>query len=109
MHIDNFIRYEVAEIYFDNQDWPGNNIKFWKPKTGGKWRWILYDTDFGFGLFNSGAYQNNTLAFATNPNGPGWPNPPWSTLFLRKLLINNSFRYEFINCFADYANTIFSS
>ena len=105
--IQNFIRYEVSQIYFDNQDWPGNNIKFWKPKTGGKWRWILYDTDFGFGLFNSGAYQNNTLAFATNPNGPGWPNPPWSTLFLRKLLINNSFRYEFINCFADYANTIF--
>ncbi|NQV14185.1 CotH kinase family protein, partial [bacterium] len=79
--IDNFIDYQFSQIYFDNQDWPGNNIKFWKAhEPGGKWRWILYDTDFGFGIWNPNAYQNNTLEFATDPSGPGWPNPPWSTL-----------------------------
>ena len=31
----------------DNRDYPGNNIKYWKV-PGKKWRWILYDTDFGF-------------------------------------------------------------
>ena len=46
--IDNFIMYNVAQIYMDNQDWPGNNNKFWKSPEN-KWRWILYDTDFGFG------------------------------------------------------------
>ena len=109
MQIDNFIKYQIAEIYIDNQDWPGNNIKFWKTKSNGKWRWIFYDTDFGFGIWNSGAYQNNTLSFALEPNGPSWPNPPWSTLILRKLLENASFKNDFINCFADYSNTIFSS
>lgn len=109
MQVDNFIKYQVTEIYIDNQDWPGNNIKFWKTKSNSKWRWILYDTDFGFGIWNSYAYQNNTLTFALEPNGPSWPNPSWSTLMLRKLLENISFKNDFINCFADYSNTIFNA
>ena len=28
--------YNVAQIYMDNQDWPGNNNKFWKsPEING--------------------------------------------------------------------------
>lgn len=108
MEIDNFIRYQISEIYFANTDWPGNNIKYWKTKSNGKWRWLLYDTDFGFGFLDPNSYQHNTLQFALAANGPGWPNPPWSTLMLRKLVVNNSFRYEFINGFADFSNTIFN-
>jgi hypothetical protein len=107
MDVNNFIKYFVSEIYFDNQDWPGSNIKYWKKTTNGKWRWILFDTDFGYGIWDANAYQNNTLQFALEPNGPGWPNPPWSTLFLRKLLENNSFKNDFINYFADLSNTNF--
>ena len=106
--INNFIDYSLCEIYFDNTDWPGNNIKFWRSTSEeSKWRWILFDTDFGFALYNHSAYQNNTLAFATEPNGPDWPNPPWATLLLRKLLENDEFKFEFINRFADLSNTIF--
>ncbi len=110
MDIENFIDYELSEIYFDNRDWPGNNVKFWRPQTEeGKWRWIMYDTDFGFGLYNSTAYHLNTLDFATVTNGPNWPNPPWSTLILRKLLENEKFKIDFINRFADMMNTTFLS
>jgi hypothetical protein len=109
MEVDNFINYFVSQIYFDNQDWPGSNIKYWQKHNNGKWRWIMFDTDFGFGIWDPNAYQNNTLQFALEPNGPGWPNPPWSTLFLRKLLLNESFKNDFINCFADLSNTIFKS
>ncbi len=109
MDIDNFIDYMVTEIYLDNRDWPGNNIKYWRPKTeNGKWRWLLYDTDFGFGIYDGYSAGYNTLEFALEPNGPSWPNPPWSTLFLRKLVQNDEFRAAFINRFADYFNTIFS-
>ncbi|MFH1197108.1 MAG: CotH kinase family protein [bacterium] len=108
--IENFIDYHVAQIYFDNTDWPGNNIKIWRSTNpGGKWRWIMFDTDFGFGLYDVNGYKHNTLAFATQANGPGWPNPPWSTLFLRKLLQNQLFKNEFINRFCDFANTRFLS
>ncbi len=104
--IDNFILYQVAQIYFDNTDWPGNNIKFWKPE-GGKWRWILFDTDFGFGPWNQWAYLNNTLDFALDSSGPGWPNPPWSTLLFRRLMDNQEFERRFINRFADEMNSRF--
>jgi hypothetical protein len=108
MNIENFIRYQVSQIYFDNTDWPGNNIKYWRPRLqNGRWRWIMYDTDFGFGLYNTMGYSNNTLAFATAPNGPPWPNPPWSTFMLRKLLENSNFTIDFINRFADFLNYYF--
>ncbi|RMG31428.1 MAG: T9SS C-terminal target domain-containing protein, partial [Bacteroidetes bacterium] len=104
--IDNYIMYQLAQVYFDNTDWPGNNIKFWKA-DGGKWRWILFDTDFGFGIWDNSKFLNNTLAFALEANGEGWPNPPWSTLLFRKLMENENFRHKFVNQFADELNTRF--
>lgn len=108
MEVDNFMNYQIAQIYFDNQD-AGGNIKFWRPQTPtGRWRWILYDTDWGFGLHSSRAYKNNSLEFHTEPDGPSWPNPPWSTFILRQLLENTTFEKQFINRFADHLNTSFA-
>jgi len=105
--LKNYAMYQVAQIYLDNTDWPGNNIKYWTHPEG-KWRWILYDTDFGFSVwFRGQTYENNTLSFALEPNGPGWPNPSWSTLLFRKLLTNTSFKHQFINRYADELNTRF--
>jgi hypothetical protein len=107
--LKNYILYQATNIFINNTDWPGNNIKFWKhPDT--KWRWIMYDTDFGFGpWWNLSNFSENTLEFALNPNGPGWPNPPWSTLLFRKLTTNINFRNQFINRYADELNTRFLS
>ncbi len=106
--IDNFIDYFATQIYIDNSDWPGNNIKYWKPKNG-KWRWILYDTDFGLNLFQEFGHFHNTLNFALEPNGPDWPNPPWSTVLFRALVENQSFRIKLVNRFADFMNSRFST
>ncbi len=108
--IGNFIDYQLSEIYFNNTDWPGNNVKYWRDnehKT--KWRWILFDTDYSYGFVNPGDYTANTLAFAMEDDGPDWPNPPWSTLLLRKLILNQEFKNEFVARYCDYANTIFNS
>ncbi|MDV7398998.1 CotH kinase family protein, partial [Arthrospira platensis SPKY1] len=103
------MHYQIAEIFFDNQD-AGGNIRYWKAKSAdAKWRWILYDTDWGFGLHEASAYANNSLAFHTAANGPAWPNPPWSTFILRKLLENYDYQRAFVNRFADLLNTNFSS
>lgn len=108
MDVENFFRYHIAQIYYHNTDWPGNNIKFWRPRTAnGRWRWILYDTDFGLGLYGETRYTINTLVYALEPNGPDYPNPPWSTLILRKLLENVEGKYQFINLFSDYLNSVF--
>lgn len=106
--IDNYLNYMTAEIYFDNTDWPGSNVEYWKAKTSGsKWRWLLYDTDFGFGLFDGRDGSNNTLEMATVANGPDWPNPDWSTFLFRNLLKSTEFKNDFINRFADFANSRF--
>ena len=113
--IENFTDYNIAQIYFSNIDWPGNNRNYWRPVVqGGKWRWIVFDTDFGFGLENYSDFDNNTLAFATTPNGPTSPPPwnanyPFATMQLRKMLQNTKFRNDFVNRFADMLNTTFSS
>lgn len=53
--ISSFINYFIAEIYCANTDWPSNNACYWRSRDGQeKWRWILYDTDHGFGLNGKG-------------------------------------------------------
>ncbi len=109
MDVENFMEYEILQIYIDNQD-AGGNIKFWQPQVeGGKWRWILFDTDFGLGHYGRDGYKNNSLEFHTKPNGPAWPNPPWSTLNLRSLLQNKAFQKQFVNRFLDRLNYTFDS
>ncbi len=107
--IDEYINYQIAEIYSANGDWPGANSKLWRPKTvDGKWRWMLYDLDFGFGGNSIGQYYTNSLEAVTSTSGEDWPNPPWSTLLFRKMLENNDFKNEFIQRFAIHINTTFN-
>ncbi len=109
MEIDNFMDYKIAQIYFDNED-AGGNIKYWRPQTkDGRWRWLLYDTDWGFALHDEDAYKNNSLDFHLTEDGREWPNPPWSTLILRKLMANEGFQTAFINRFLDHLNHSFTS
>lgn len=108
--INNFSDYLISQIYFNNRDWPGNNLKYWKPQDEeGKWRWILYDTDFGFALDSVSEYKQNSLEYALADNGPYWPNPPWATLLFRRLIENEKFKNSFVNRFADILNTTFES
>ena len=105
MELSNFMDYQIAQIFFDNRD-AGGNIKFFRPQTDeGRWRWILYDTDWGFGLHDKRGYAHNSLAFHTAADGPNWPNPPWSTFLLRSLLENGEFRRDFVNRFCDRLST----
>jgi hypothetical protein len=103
-----FIDYQLTQIFINNRDWPGNNIKYWKSNTpNGKWRWLLFDTDFGFGLYDGLDFMQDGITFATERYGPDWPNPPWSTFLLRKLLNSTTFKNQFINRMADLMNTTF--
>ncbi len=106
--MDEYIDYQIAQIYAANGDWPGSNMKLWRERVqGSKWRWMIYDLDFTFGGNAQGLATTNTLAQATATNGPDWPNPPWSTLMLRKLLDNPDFKNEFIQRFAAHVSTTF--
>lgn len=62
--IDNFFTYYAMNSYIGNGDWPNNNYKVFRYKQGsvpmsdeapydGRWRYMLYDTDFAFGLYGN--------------------------------------------------------
>jgi hypothetical protein len=109
MEIDNFINYNITEVYVDNRD-AGGNIRFWRPQTPeGRWRWVLFDTDISFGISGKTAYKKNTLDKMTVRHNEAWPDPAWSTLIIRNLLENDSIKNLYINRFADHLNTIFSA
>jgi len=118
MDMANYILYNMIQIYAKNTDWPANNWAVWRtPAHGesdsteypddGRWRWIIFDMDFGFGTMDGLDVSHDTLSFATATDGPEWPNPPWATAMLRNLLANEGFRTEFINAFADHMNTTY--
>ncbi|SHK74307.1 CotH protein [Fibrobacter sp. UWOV1] len=107
--VDNFMNYMQTEMYANNRDWPGNNLKKWRsgnPKT--KWKWFLYDMDFGMGNGYS-EYTNNIFEFAAAEDGPSWPNGPEYTFLFRSLLENPGFRTAFVNRMAVLLNMNFSS
>ena len=108
----NFIDYQSAEIFFGNQDWPGNNIQFWRKKVAytpgapyghdGRWRWMMYDVDNSAGsVWNPDISPSfNALQYAT------WGDQ-WYTKVLYSLLQNENFKYDFIIRNADLLNTSF--
>ncbi len=114
MDVENYIDYQILEIYSDNNNWPHVNVEYWRKKTSayepnapygqdGRWRWMVFDTDFGFGLNNGmEAVNSNNLINAISPN---WHEDA-GTLF-RSLLQNPDFKASFLRRFADHLNTSF--
>ncbi len=106
--VDEFIDYQICQIYGANADWPGSNTKLWHARDNSvRWRFMVYDLDFMFGGNSQGQFDSNTLALAVDSISTTYPSPTWSTLMLRKLLKNTNFRNEFIQRFATRINVTF--
>ena len=124
--VDNYIDYNIYQIFSGNTDWPGNNARVWRavtpdtslganPRHDGRWRWILFDADLGFGLpynYNPGYNSDpavhasfNSLAFATATNNFSFGNSLNATRLLRKSLDNPVFQEKFASRFVDLLNT----
>jgi hypothetical protein len=123
--IDNFINYMQAEMFLNNSDWPHNNMKKWRVASQkSKWKWFLYDTDFGFGV-SYNQQNGNVFSYVTNASGTGGmgmgmmpgmgqqgqqgcqePQQPTGgsiseyTILMIRLLGNEGFKNAFINRFS---------
>ncbi|MBN4071102.1 CotH kinase family protein [Crocinitomix catalasitica] len=107
MNIEDYIRFNIAEIYSDNRD-AGGNIRFWRERSdSAQWRWVFYDLDLGLGNNAPNGYKRNTLHKFTNANKEMWPDPTWSTFIIRKLLDNKEVEIQYINTMADHLNTVY--
>ncbi|MDR0232150.1 MAG: CotH kinase family protein [Dysgonamonadaceae bacterium] len=101
MDIDSYSYYMMAEMYYNDTDWPHNNWKIWKKNDGtGKWRWILYDTDFGFNLY--GTNEGNDAVTYVMQSSDGKITTP-----LRRLVLNTDFKNRFLTRYAIHLSSTF--
>lgn len=111
--LESFIDYNIVSMYFAREDWPANNVAYWRynseadpavPASDGRWRWLLYDADVSMDKNSL-----NMLDYMTQEEGERDINAKWSTFMFRTLLRNSSFRDRFIIRYADLINSSFAS
>jgi hypothetical protein len=126
--LSNYMDYYATEIYFGNSNWPENNIRFWRftgPKKrhmvsqrDGRWRWMLFDADFGFGL-----HRNRWIAAEHGQSSRASINMisavmqeihsvnkrPWPNELFRALMQNDGFRSEFLQRLSHLLQTQFET
>ena len=52
LDIDAYINYMAIELYLGNWDWPQNNVKGFRHRDGGRFRFVLFDVDGSFNTSN---------------------------------------------------------
>lgn len=112
MDWEEFLNLMILNLYFDNEDFPCNNIVMWRPNDDDKksglpkiWRWIAKDTDFGLGLYGASATYN-TIAWV-NEDGydndhNGWGNEWSGTRLFRRMMEDPDLKREFTDRCAIY-------
>ena len=112
----NFVDYMATKIYSAAQDWPDNNVLFWRsrianpstthPKLDGRWRWLPVDPDGSLGM--TGRYSDDTLGALLARSAGEDASADWATFVFRSLLKNASFRELFGSRFTDHLNSVFA-
>ena len=105
MDVSEFCNLMIVESFHNNVDFPGNNIEMWRPiADGGRWRWIVKDTDFGMGLYDR-PFNYKYLDWLYDPNfdqDNNWANKYEHTRLFRRLMDIDRFKNMFIDRCAVY-------
>ncbi len=100
--LENLTDFVIANIYFANSDWPANNCRFWRPDSGstsGKWKWILFDTDYGFGYTGPNSIETDMFQKALYTSDMG--------VLMRGLFENDAYRDFFTERFRFHLKSTF--
>ncbi len=113
LDIDEYVNYMAAEFYLANWDWPQNNVKGFRNRDNGKFRFIYFDLD---GSFQAGDPFGTFMAKDWYTFDPLYPTSlghiegpiRFVTLF-RNLLDNASFRKKFIDTFCLMGGSVYEA
>ena len=106
MDVSEYLNVVAMNLFYGNNDWPGNNTVFWRPNDDDKdsglpkrFRVIVKDTDFGLGLYNKQS-NYNTIDLLYNPNK--YPSDNWAfsepaTRLLKNMLEDPAILQMFID------------
>lgn len=98
LDLENYLNYMAIQIFIGNTDSGTNNTALWRKNvefteggpygSDGRWRWMLFDTDFGFARYEEQNMQNhNTLRWALRDDE--------STVLFRSLMQNETVQSKF--------------
>ena len=117
--IDEYCNYMAVEFYLGGTDWPQNNVKGYRQLTDdGKFRFILFDTDFAFytedpfNLFEGKQDYTFDYLRGIDENGNDFTGThiqaeiEFVTIFLN-MLQNDAFRKRFIDTYCVIGGSIF--
>ena len=110
LDIDEFTNYIAATLFIYNDDWPDNNIKAYRSRNNGRYRFVSFDLDYAF----RGCWDNSDASpftyFEKFKDDNTAPRPSYNkdivNLFLN-LLNNDSYRRKFIDTFCIMGGSVF--
>ena len=109
LDIDEFTNYMAVTFFLYNDDWPDNNMKAYRSRNDGRYRFISFDLDYAFKGCWSDSENNPFTNFARfkNDSAPRTSyNKDIVNLFLN-LLNNTDYRQKFITTFCLMGGSVF--
>lgn len=104
----NFVDYTILQIYAANFDWPHHNVQQFRPRVqGGRWHWMVWDSDHAFGAGQHSYVDLNLVERVLDYDYPETGGR--DALLLRRLLENPVFLERFLSRGADLLNTTLAS
>lgn len=108
--LENYMDYYAYQIFINNEDWPYNNYKTYRyyategeeyreAPFDGKWRYMLHDLDYSYGIYGSGPSVDNLKKYV-NESGEISKESP----LLSQLLNREDCREYFITRTLDFIN-----
>ena len=95
LDVDEFSNYMAAELFLGNDDWPNNNVKAYRSRNDGRYRFILFDLDQPFNKWGHTISSLSTFTGFT-----------WVRMF-QNLLKLDEYRRKFIDTFCLMAGSVF--
>ena len=112
LDIDEFTNYMAVTMFLDNDDWPNNNIKAYRSRNGGRYRFISFDLDYAFATRNFNKDGDDPFKYflrfkdADRVYDEGNLNKEIVNLLLN-LMGRDEFRRKFIDTFCLVAGSVF--
>ena len=105
LDIDEYTNYMACTMFLDNTDWPDNNLKGYRSRNDGRYRFVSFDLDYAFDLRGSNS-SDDPFTFFYKFRNDGNQNQAFVNFFLN-MLKHDGFRRKFIDTFCIVAGSVF--
>ena len=95
LDIDEFTNYMAAELYIGSDDWPENNVKAYRSKDDGRFRFICFDLDYALNAWDRRISSLDDFDYVK------------MVRLFKNLLRHDEYRKKFIDTFCIVAGSVF--